>query len=399
MTTSKIHNSIVIGAGAAGLFFGASPDSSQGGIILEGNGLSGRKLLMSGGGQCNITHSGSVKDFVSCYNTGKIRSCLYRFNNDRLRDFLKSGGVNTAVREYGKVFPESMKAEDVLNMLLGLCEKNGFSVMTSHKVTGISREPSGLWQVTCGSRQFTGRNVIIACGGCSYPSTGSDGSIFRILREDPGLEITRIRPALVPVAVRDYPFEELAGISFPEAHVRILEAPSGKVRAESRGPLLLTHRDFSGPAVLNISKYGESGDMLEINYTGKTHEEIRSRLNDVRRGSRKSMASDISDAFELPARFCKILEAGCGSSVNRISKTLCSDTYTIKDGAGFGRAMVTSGGVSLSELDTKTFRCKKHKGLYVIGESCDVDGVTGGYNLQFAFSSAFAAAEAIRASD
>lgn len=395
MSEKTIHNCIVIGAGASGLFFGASPFHLSGGVILEGNSQPGRKLLMSGSGQCNITHAGSIKDFVSCYNSSRIRSCLFRYNNDHLRDFLRKNGVDTIIREDGKVFPKSMKADDILQMLLHRCERNGFRILTSHKVTKITKSDSGLWSVICGNRRFTGKNLIIACGGCSYPSTGSDGSIFEILRRDLKPEITELRPALVPVAVKDYPYGELSGISFPDASVRILDGDTGVCRDKTCGPVLLTHRDFSGPAVLNTSKNARIGDLLEINYAGRSGDYIHSELSRARHGSSRTMASDISSVTGFPMRFCKSLESRFGNSVNKICDAICKEKFTITGGPGFKKAMATSGGVSLNELNLKTFESKTLEGLFIIGETCDIDGITGGYNLQFAYSSAFASAEYI----
>ena len=389
---NTIYNCIIIGAGASGLFFAASPDSSCGGLILDSSKRPGLKLLMSGSGQCNITHSGSIKDFVKYYNTGKIRSCLFKYNNQSLRNFLSENGVNTIARADGKVFPASMKAQDILNILLRLCDKNGFEMRTNHKVTGIKSAADGLWQVISKDQNFRCKRLIIATGGCSYPTTGSDGSMFEILRRDLGLDITELRPALSPIRVLNYPYSSLSGISFDEAEIKIFDGSLGTLRVKATGPLLLTHSDFSGPVVLNISKEARTGDILEINYLGQDVATVRAKLQAARQGSAKNMASDVAQITNLPLRFCKSLEERYGRSISKISGALCGERFNITSGPGYKKAMATAGGVSLDAIDTKTFECKSYKNLYIIGEACDVDGITGGYNLQFAFSSAFAAA-------
>ena len=224
-----VYDVIIIGAGASGLF-AASNIKTDRGLILEKTHRPGTKLLMSGSGHCNITHGGDIRDYITHYGEHgkKIRSCLYKHNNLELVEFLHSHGVETVTREDGKVFPESMKAADVLNLLLRLAESNGFDILRDTQVTGISQtgaesDSDGCLKVTTPRGTFTAMKLIIATGGCSYPTTGSDGSFFRILHNDLGLEITSLQPSLSPVNVYDYPYGELSGISFP-----VLRLPTGE---------------------------------------------------------------------------------------------------------------------------------------------------------------------------
>ena len=238
---NQIYDVIIIGAGASGLFAAASAglhakgtaSHSEGaffkGLILEKTSRPGTKLLMSGSGQCNITHAGSIKDFTSCYgdNGKKIRSCLYKHSNLSLMEFLEDNGVEVFDREDGKVFPKSMDAHDVLYMLLRRAKKNGFELKCGSEVTGLCQLPndginrqinsdgkaSPLWQVTTTDSKgdttaYTVHSVIIATGGCSYPTTGSDGSFFNVLRNDLGIEITELKPSLTPIQVNEYPYAE-----------------------------------------------------------------------------------------------------------------------------------------------------------------------------------------------
>lgn len=397
-----IYDFLVIGCGASGLFFGASPafkNRNLRGLILEKTKHPGTKLLMSGSGQCNITHSGSIKDFVNSYGAPgkKIRSALYKYSNDVLIDFLNDGGVPTICREDGKIFPRSMKAKDILDLLLKKINQNGFEIRYSSPVIEVNKTDDS-WEVKTPDQTYIAKSIIVATGGCSYPTTGSDGQFFDVLKNVSDIDITPLKPALAAIRVRDYGYTELSGISFRNVKVRILPDPKkgGKMKAENIDDLLFTHSDISGPAVLNISKYANTDDILEVNYLyPKNYEEVFSRLKEVTKDSSADLHNVLIANFDLPRRFCKIITENYGPSIKSIAKALTGESFVIKSTGGFANAMATNGGVVLSQLDLKSFKHKTLAGLYVIGEACDIDGATGGYNLQFAFSSAWAAAENI----
>lgn len=438
-TDNQIYDVIIIGAGASGLFAAASADlhakgtaslsegssdakgtaSSFGdpffrGLILEKTSHPGTKLLMSGSGQCNITHAGSIKDFVSCYGDKgkKIRSCLYKHSNLALMEFLEDNGVEVFTREDGKVFPNSMEAHDVLYLLLRRAKKNGFELKCEAEVAGLRKiddtDGPAIWQVITINNNgnfmthYT-RNVIIATGGCSYPTTGSDGSFFDVLRNDLGIKITELKPSLTPIQVNEYPYAELSGISFENIHTSIWHKDKlagknddEKKIAETCEDLLFTHKDLSGPAVINISKYASSGDKLKINYLHPlNYEQTLDRLKTSFHGAKGSTANIISTAFNLPKRFCQLFTARHGEALKNLAHALTGEEFIINSVSGFNKAMATSGGIDLKQVSTATFGFKEHPGLYAIGEALDVDGITGGYNLQFAFSSARAAISSI----
>ena len=390
-----IYDCIVIGAGAAGLFFGASFPHPCQGLILEKNKHIGTKLLMSGNGQCNITHDGSIKDFIACYgkNGGRVRSCLYRYPNDELRTFLHQKGVETFVREDGKVFPKSLNAKEIRDMLVQTCEANGFAIRCNQEVTAIESR-DGMWSLTTTDGDYLARTVIVATGGCSYPTSGSNGAMLTVLERDLGIDIVKPKPALSPLKVQDYPFTEISGIAFPAAQATILHQE--KAAASNVGGLLFTHKDFSGPAVMNISKYGENGDQLRLNYLyPSTFDEVFARLKKAMNQSKENTANLLAGTFDLPKRFARIIAERAGNSPKELAKMLTGDTFVITSIGSFNQAMATSGGVSLKEINTKTMELKNHPGLFAIGEVVDIDGITGGYNLQFAYSSARAAGEEI----
>lgn len=387
----KKYDRIIIGAGAAGLYFAANCRAEQG-LILEKSPSPGKKLLLSGGGQCNLTHNGSIKDFINHYgeNGRKIRSALYRGNNLLLMKFFTEQGLLLKERPDGKVFPESEQASQVLNLLLDLSVRNGWELKTEAPLRTLSMGNDGCFLV---NDTYIAREIIIAAGGCSYPATGSDGSIFPILAEM-GLGVIPPKPALVPITVDQYPYGELAGISFQSIRIQIGDH-------KTIGDLLFTHSSFSGPAILNFSRYANPGDTLRISYL-----DPEQAVPDPA-GDRRMAATFFTEEYGLPKRFIEFIlrrleiaparkaASLSGSQRKEIHQLLSNDTFSINGTSGFESAMATCGGVSLEEVDLKTFESISHPGLFLIGEVLDIDGDTGGYNLQFAFSSAYCAARTV----
>lgn len=381
---------IIIGGGTAGLFCGATFSLGVNGLILEKTGRPGTKLLMSGSGQCNITHGGSIKDFVSHYGEkgSKIRGILYKHNNRELCKFLEGNGIPTIEREDGKVFPASLKSRDILDMLLNKCKQNGFAISHNEEVRNISKE-DGIFKVTTKSDCYLAKKVVVATGGCSYPTTGSDGSMLRILKDSFDLNVIPPKPSLVPIFVENYPYTEASGISFGNIGVSVFRG-SKKIASEV-GDVLLTHQNLSGPAILNISRYVINGDKIVLNYLYPgSFEETFARLRTVTSGNKKSLDNIVSGEFNLPKKFVQILVRESGEQLKTLAQNLWGQSFTVSGVAGYKEAMCTSGGISLDEINLKTMECKKVPGLHLIGEVVDIDGDTGGYNLQFAYSSACA---------
>lgn len=435
-----IYDLIIIGAGAAGLFAGASLPSPLNGLIIEKSSNPGRKLLMSGAGQCNVTHGGSIKDFIFHYgkNGSKIRSILYGFNNQSVISFFQTRGISLYEREDGKIFPQSLNAQDILNVLINSCKDNGLVFKFSSPVTNIALDDISnknetsdkslpIYTVSCDKTTYRTKKLIIATGGCSYPTTGSDGSFFSVL-ESLGININTIKPALVPIYVHNYPYKDLSGISFSNAKISIynkksesdnhLNNPNFNIMnynkiAENTDSLLLTHGCFSGPAILNISRFTATSNLISINYfPNKSSEIIFRELKEMIYGTKKQIISVLSEYFnnnltlsssEIPKRFLERICTRCDvepnqkssqlsvSSLKEIIKLITNDTFIISNLGGFNIAMVTTGGVSLDDINLKNLESIKFPNLFFAGEVLDVDGDTGGYNLQFAFSSGYIA--------
>ena len=419
-----VYDLIIIGAGAAGLFAGASLPHPVNGLILEKKPSPGRKLLMSGSGQCNLTHGGSIKDFIGHYgkNGSRIRSVLYQFNNQAVIGFFEKNGVPLFMRDDGKVFPKSLKAQDILDVLTGLCASNGLRTVYSSSVHQISflcpdTEPvqrpgqdrsettsgysSGHYLVCCGDQIYETKALIIATGGCSYPGTGSDGSFFSVLK-DLGIELVPTSPALVPIFVEGYPYRDLSGIAVPDAEVSV---NSHRIR----DALLLTHSCFSGPAILMLSRYAKPGDKLVINYfPDRSEDDVFKELYRSMTSNSKQLQTALQDYFrksavDFPKRFLETicLRAGldpaakasstAAHQLKSVVRFLIHDKYLVNSLGGFESAMVTTGGVALSEINMKSMESLRFPNLRFAGEVLDVDGDTGGYNLQFAFSSGYLA--------
>ncbi len=394
-----IYPHIVVGAGASGLFFSAAAENSGGGLILEKKSLPGIKFLLTGNGQCNITHGGSIKDFIPCYGPGGrvIRSCLYKYNNLSLIEFLHKNGVDTFIREDGKIFPKSMKAREILEMLLLKAEENGFLLRCDTEVTAVRRREKDLWEVCTNAGSFLCRKLILSGGGCSYPKTGSDGSLLRILSRDLHIRTVTPRPALSPVFVCDYPYGRIAGIALKKVQLCLFREK--KKIAEGVDDLLFTHTNLSGPLILNLSKEMEKNDEIMLNYLypcDKTS--ALDKINTAVKSRKTSLLNTLSGELNLPKNFLKILIERSGPSLKKISAALTEDRFSVQEVCGFEKAMATCGGIDLSEIDLKSMELKNHPGIYAIGEILDVDGRTGGYNLQFAYSSACAASSVSPAS-
>ena len=388
-----IYDIAIIGAGASGLMLAANLDmEGSRGIILEGSSCVGSKLLMSGGGHCNITHGGSIKDFVYAYGSEgqALRRCLYRHSNLDLARWLTEHGVELAdengdhvdpsygsngIDNDGRIFPASMKARDVLDAFLGEALLNGWQIEKDAKVSGLRKD--GTWEITLISGyELRAEKVVIAAGGITYPETGSDGSMLEML-DDLGIDVNEPRPALAPVYVENYPYAELSGISVPDVTVTAFSSDAaytckGKA-ARMKGDLLFTHEGLSGPVILNISKYAAPGELLRLCYNKELHE-LPKRMQRVLRERSRGLLGEVR--------------------TNVLASFLNQDDFIVSGVDEQG--MVTAGGVSLDEIDMKTMRIKKYDGLYAIGESIDADGVTGGYNLQLCWSTAAAAADDLR---
>lgn len=307
--------------------------------------------------------------------------------------------------EDGKVFPKAMKAGVVLDKLLEEARANGFEIIGGEKIVKVRREGnSDLYKLTSSQgKEFYGRKIVVATGGKSYLKTGSAGEIFPALK-DLGLELEDMKPALTPIYVENYPYHNLAGISFPEVEITILK--EGK-RYKEKSSLLLAHSYFSGFGILNLSRYGEESSRLKIDYCPDIDwEELNFKIKTLKKLDKAGVLA-VHDHLlrdkNILKRFLETLFLRLGLNKNMrlldisgddIRGLVCllkEDIFEVEKTGDFNKAMVTAGGVCLEEIDLGSYEVKKYPGIYIIGEALAIDGDTGGYNMQFAFSSAWAA--------
>lgn len=447
----KVYDLIIIGAGAAGLFAGASlpclnktdvsldKDTKLKVLMLEKNSKPGRKLLTTGGGQCNLTNTNNIKNFINHYglNGRKIRSILYKFSNLSLMDFFEKKGLALTVQDSKRVYPQSLRSQDVLNILLKACETKGVEIRYSSTVTNIIQRNDLFFltgKLNCKShenkthidkakvnnQQFWAKKVLVTSGGSSFPSTGSDGNLFPVL-ENLGLKIITPKPALTPIYVENYPYRPLSGISIRDVKLTIDNTDNGKINNTNRNnnnsqvlqeDLLFTHDCLSGPLALNASRYANPGLKLSINYLPqvskeKLVEEFYSKNQSSKLQLTTCLFNTLNEFKAFPKSFgdlfCIRADIDPRNKASQISKSNLSklfdliihDNFIISGTKGFKTAMATGGGISLDEINLNTMESTSYPGLFFAGEVLDVDGDSGGYNLQFAFSSAHLAASVI----
>jgi predicted Rossmann fold flavoprotein len=416
------YDLIIIGAGPSGLFCGINAMlAGKKILILEKKNSPGHKLLVSGSGQCNITHDGDIQDFLDHFGDqgqGRfLRPALLCFTNSDLISFFKSKGLEMIREKGGKVFPETRRARDVLNILMEQCRVKGVVVKCNQAVMSITRnEVAGNesdFLVSCKESSYRSRLLVIATGGCSYPATGSSGDGYRFA-EILGHRISEIGPALTPLLIKDYTFSDLAGLSFPDMRISLYRHE--KIR-EHQGDILFTHEGLSGPGILDSSRYIRAGDTLKLSFVPENKRKALEEwlLDKARQDGGKSILSALADLSHVelpivplyPRLIKRILEiSGMPSDLQMAQLTrenrsclvenLTGFPLVVSDLCGYNTAMVTRGGVERREIDPRTMQSRMVKGLYLVGEVLDVDGDTGGYNLQAAFSTGMLAARSIK---
>lgn len=399
-----IYDVIIIGAGPAGLFAAANIKNKRV-LIIEKNKSPGKKLLLSGAGQCNYTNNCEIGDFLQKYgDKGRfIKTALYNFTNNDLINFFKEKGLDSTIREDNKVFPYSFKAVDVLNVLIDSARHD--EMLLNMPVERVSYDENNrLFYIKADTTSYVCHNLIIATGGKSYPNTGSTGDGFEFAKSL-GHSIVEPKPALTPVYVKDYNFGELSGISFDNIKISLFK--NNKKVKEFTGDFLFTHVNVSGPVIINNSRYMEAGDILKINFTSiHNEEEFRVYFENLIASSKFSLKTVLKE-LNLPKRFidkilqtCNVDDSLSCSQLNKNSRKNLIELFSahpmeIKKLGDYHIAMVTKGGVSTVEINPKTMESKKIPCLYFAGEVLDYDGDTGGFNIQGAFSTGKLAADHI----
>jgi predicted Rossmann fold flavoprotein len=399
-----MYDIIIIGAGPAGLF-AAAHCKRKSVLLLEKNELAGRKLLIAGSGRCNLTHKGDIRDFFIHYgNNGRfLKTALLGFNNEQLINLFESRHLKTYTDKNNKVFPESDNSADVLNILIDECNKNNVILRSGQTVLEVKLSQES-FIIRTKDQGFQCKQLIIATGGRSYPKTGSTGDGYAFARQL-GHTVIPPKPSLTPVFIDKFPLSELAGVTLPNVFV-YLYRDNKKIKAH-KGDIVFTHKGISGPGILDFSRYFEPNDILKINFAKVNQDEFISRFLETAEKEGKILVKTFIKRFDIPNSLIELLlsKLGIDQSINiaeitkaqrnQITQACCEHILPIERIGGFDMAMVTAGGVSLAEISSRTMESKIIPGLYFAGEVMDIDGDTGGYNLQAAFSTAYLAAQSI----
>lgn len=405
---------IVIGAGAAGLM-AAGQAAASGALVtvLEKNERPGKKLLITGKGRCNITNMEIMPDFIK-YIPGNgqfLYSALAKFSNYDMVGFINDLGVETKVERGGRVFPVSDKAADVVNALVRFCRQQGVEFEFSAAVDKVTAENGRVAQVRLkDDRYYDADAVILATGGASYPGTGSTGDGYAMAKKL-GHTITPLKPALIPLETAEEWVKELQGLSLKNVEIAVFDG-SKKVVSEF-GEMLFTHFGISGPIILTISR--PVTGLLEQRrpITAKINLKPALTLDQLDDRIQRDFSKFVNKQFRnslgelLPKSLIPVMVRLSGISEDkpvhqvsreerrRLAELIQGLPLTVTRPRSLKEAIVTSGGISVKEINPKTMESKLVKGLYITGEVADIDGYTGGFNLQAAFSMGYAAGTSV----
>lgn len=403
---------LVIGAGPAGLTAAARAAECGARVtVLEKMDRPARKLRITGKGRCNLTNTADMEDFLTHFSPSPrfLRPAFHTFFNTHLIELLDGLGVPVVTERGGRIFPASQSAKDVAEALTGWCRKSGAAVRTRTPVSGLIKKDGRIRGVLLENGQpIQSGYVVLATGGASYPATGSTGDGYR-LAESAGHAITPVRPALVPLVTAEDTVNSLQGLSLKNIAASFWA--DGKKAEEEFGELLFTHFGLSGPVILTLSRKAvialDEGRYAEIRLDLKPaldHAKLDARLlRDLDAHGARSFPSILKgllpgkmipvcvDILRIPPdkRACRIT----AQERKALLRLLKDFRFRIAGHRGLDEAIVTAGGVSLSEIDARTMASKRCEGLYFAGEIMDFDADTGGYNLQAAFSTGWLAGQ------
>lgn len=404
---------IVIGGGAAGMF--AAIQAAKKGhqvVLLEKNEKLGKKIYITGKGRCNITNACDTEElFQNVMRNNKfLYSAFYTCSNYQVMDFFESNGLPIKTERGERVFPQSDHSSDVIAVLQRVLKQEGVDIHLYTEVKKISIKEGQVNGVFLADGSFlSGEQVIVATGGCSYVTTGSTGDGYRFAKEA-GHKVTKLTPALVPFETAEPWIKELQGLSLRNVSVKIEK--NGKVLYDAFGEMLFTHYGVSGPLFLSASSVvNDYEDKMPLHLTidlkpALEEEQLDKRiLRDFEENQNRQFKNAVQKLF--PAKLIPVMIRLSGISpekkVNEITreerqgfvKLIKAFPLTLSRLRDFNEAIITRGGVSVKEINPSTMESKLVKGLYFAGEVLDLDALTGGFNLQIAWSTGYLAGDSI----
>lgn len=389
-----MYNTIILGAGAAGMMCGAhaGPDT----LVLDHAKAAGEKIRISGGGRCNFTNIyASAENFLS-QNPHFCKSALSRYSQWDFVDLVQKHGIAYHEKTLGQLFCDG-SAKEIIQMLLAEMQAAGAQLRLKTTILGVTKTASGfeLRTETVGKNELLRcKNLVLATGGKSIPKMGATGLAYELATQF-GLPLTDTRAALVPFTFPDGRFKPLAGVAHP-----VRATASNKSFEEA---MLFTHRGLSGPAMLQISSYWQESQPISVDFfpDANLFETLKARRQT---DGRKQLSTVLG--YEMPAKLAEFfaeelnlkgnLADQSDTRLHEITNTLSNWRVTPAGTEGYRTAEVTLGGINTDALSSKTMQAKSVPGLYAIGEAVDVTGWLGGYNFQWAWSSGYAAGIAIQ---
>jgi predicted Rossmann fold flavoprotein len=409
---SEIWDVAVIGGGAAGMMAaGRAAELGARVILIEKNKSLGKKLLITGGGRCNVTNNEQdVKKLLTKFKDGGkfLASPFSQWSVRESLDFFHSRNMPTKVEAELRVFPLSNSSQSVWNTLVNYLKENNVTILSNAAIVKLHREGSSISAVKLkDGKIIRAKSFIMATGGISHPETGSKGDGYVWLR-DLGHTVIDASAALVPVALKD-PAKGAAGVAISNAKITLFQ--NDTKQAQSTGKILFTHTGLSGPGILNMSrdigellKYGEV--VIEIDLMPESgYEKVNASLQELFRTNTNKMLKNSFKEFVAPALVPLVLAVSkidgdifCNSVTReariRLMKTLKHWRFEVQGLLGAEKAVITAGGIALQEVDWKTMRSTKLDNLFVVGDLLNIDRPSGGYSLQLCWTTGFVAGSA-----
>lgn len=395
----------IIGAGPSGIFTAINLKNENNEVyLIDKNKEIGKKLAITGNGRCNITNIAPYEDFLDniIRNRNFMYSSFSKFDNYSLIDFLSDNGIDTVVENDGKVFPKSMKSTDIIEMFKDILLEKKVKFISSNEVKSIKK--SNNFVVTTNKEEFEFDYLVLATGGKSYPKIGSTGDGYTFAKRL-GHKIIDQTPSLAPIHIGD-------GFTIKALNLRdvTLNVNTNDKLYSEKGDLLLTNRFLTGPIALKVQARASRDDITDMwidlfpNYSYNTLEDIFLEL--LIKNPKKNISNVLKEIINESLATCILdrLDIDINTKANQLEKENrkalidCLKCLRFKavNNTSFSSAVVTSGGVDVSEINPKTMESKLVDGLYIVGELLDVDALTGGFNLQIAFTTGYAASLAIR---
>lgn len=408
------YDVLIIGGGAAGLMAaGTAAGRGLKAAVLERNERCARKVMITGKGRCNVTNNCTAAQVIENIpvNGKFLYSSLNNFAPQDTMDFFEGMGVPLKTERGRRVFPQSDKAVDIVDALVKFAHKSGAVMLNGRAKSLLLDENGALSGVVCeDKRVINARNVIVCTGGVSYPGTGSTGDGYTLARQV-GHIVTDIKPSLVPLVSSDPCCKQMQGLSLKNVTVKVQDNSKGKIIFDELGEMLFTHFGLSGPLILSASSYmrnmqaGRYSVLIDFK-PALSLEQLDARVcRDFDKYRNKNLNNALRDLLPQSSIDVIINKSGLNGEtvINQFTKQMRSSLIqTIKQleikidaFRPVNEAIITSGGVSVKQINPKTMQSKLMPGLYFAGEVLDVDAFTGGYNLQIAFSTGVLAGQSV----